>query len=243
MRAILTALVLSGALAASAAELGGKTFYDKADDLYFHRHVSGRLDLSVALLEARLKDAPDDALALWRLGRSLVRVGEERTDKKEQIRIFTRAEELIGRSVAIDPESAEAHFWHGLALGRRGEARGMLRSLFMIRPLKKRMRRVLQLDPGHGGAHHVLGRMLFQLPGFAGGSKERAVEELRTALRLAPGYTANYPALAQALRDTGRTAEAREVLKAFFAVREPSDPAVVAGHRVEVESMLAELQP
>jgi len=232
-------LAVSLCFAAATPENGR---YAQIDKLYLSRNQAGRLDRSIAKLESMLKVSPDDPQALWRLGRSLIRTGEAGAGKQAKIRVFTRAEELIGRSVQLEPKNAEAHFWHGIALGRRGEARGILRSLFMVRPMKRRMQSVLKLDPKHGGAHHVLGRMLYRLPRFAGGSKRGAVEELETALRLSPNYTANYTALADAYIAVGRKEQAREVLRAFFAVKEPSDPAVYEGHRAEVERMLAALR-
>ncbi|MEE8424890.1 MAG: TRAP transporter TatT component family protein, partial [Elusimicrobiota bacterium] len=195
-----------------------------------------------AMLESLLREK-EEAKALWRLGRSYVRLGEEKKRKKERIRLFTLAEKTIEKSIALDPSDAQAHFWAGLALGRRGQARGMLQSLFMIKPLKKRMRRVMELDPKHGGAHHVLGQMYRQLPRLIGGSREAAVRELLSAVRLSPGFTANYPALAEAYIKLGEKGKARQVLEAFSRVKTPDDPAVYEGHREDVERLLSELGP
>ena len=79
-----------------------------------------------------------------------------------------------------------------MTIGRWGETKGLLKALFIIKPLKKEMAEVLRLDPSHGGAHNVLAEILWQVPGFAGGDKKRALEEFETALRLSPRYTANH---------------------------------------------------
>ncbi|MFH1723181.1 MAG: tetratricopeptide repeat protein [Elusimicrobiota bacterium] len=219
----------------------GAAGLEEADRLYFRRDREGGLERSIALLEERLRQEPEDAGVLWRLGRGLVRLGEREDTKRGRIELFTRAEETIGRAVAIDPDSAQAHYWHGVALGRHGEARGMLRSLFMVGPIKRRMRRALELDPGHGRAHLVLGQMYRRLPRVAGGSNERAVLELETALRLRPNDTALHPALAEACREAGDDRRAREVLLRIFEVREPEDPAESAGNVAEARRMLREL--
>lgn len=216
--------------------------FSEIDRLYFNRHRDGNLARSVEILEKRLKDSPRDAQALWRLGRSLIRQGEREAGREAKLALFDRAQEVIGRAIELDGDDPSAHFWHGLALGRKGEARGVMKSLFMIGPLKKRMRRVLQLDPGHGGAHHVLGRMYYRLPAVAGGSNKKAAAELETALRLTPGFTAHYPALAEVYMAQGRKAEAARVLKAFFEVKEPSDPAVYGEHLAEVRALLSGLE-
>lgn len=216
--------------------------FKEIDRLYFNRHQGDNLSRSIEMLESLVKEK-DEAKALWRLGRGYVRLGEKKKRRKERIKLFTLAERTIEKSIALDPADAQAHFWAGLALGRRGQARGILQSLFMIKPLKKRMRRVMELDPKHGGAHHVLGQMYRQLPRLVGGSREAAVRELLTALRLSPGFTANYPALAEAYLKLDENGKARQVLEAFSRVKTPEDPAVYAGHREDVERMLSELGP
>lgn len=224
-----------------AAPVSDKEGYERVDDLYFNRHRAGKLERSVELLEARLRDAPEDSAALWRLARSLVRTGERLEGKRERIELFSRAERLAERSAELAPREPEAHYWHGLALGRNGETRGMLRSLFMIGPLKRRMRRVLELDPGHGGARHVLGEMLRQVPRLMGGSKKRAVRELEAGLRSSPERTGLYPSLGRAYLAVGKKERAREVLLEVFKVEKPYDPAASAGHLEDARDMLKEL--
>ena len=58
----------------------------------------------------------------------------------------------------------------------------MLKSLFLVGTIRREMETTLKLDPSHGGAHHVLGELYWQLPGFAGGDKELAVREFEKAL-------------------------------------------------------------
>jgi tetratricopeptide (TPR) repeat protein len=239
VKALCLALLLCQPLAVMAEERAFS--FVEIDRLYFHRDQAGNLKQSTELLRARLKAAPEDAEALWRLCRSEVRWGERKKKKRTRIKIFTHAEQLCERAVAFNAQSSDAAFWFGLALGRRGQARGILRSLFMIKPLKQRMRRVIELDPQHGGAHHVLGQMLMKVPGFAGGDKEEGVRELLAANRLSPNFTATYPALAEAYIKIKEREKAVGVLRSFYKVKKPADPADYAGHRRDVEELLKEL--
>ncbi|MFA6029529.1 MAG: hypothetical protein WC969_06735 [Elusimicrobiota bacterium] len=213
----------------------------EVDRLYLQRQLEGNLERSNALLEERLRSASDDPDALWRLGRGLTRLAERRKAPRERLELFERARLLLERSLSLREASADAHFWLGLALGRVGQTRGMLRSLFLVGPIKENMRRAIALDPGHGGAHHVLGEMLRQLPGFAGGSKKRAISELETAVRLSPDWTANYPALAEAYLDAGERAKAVETLRRAFAVTAPADPGEHEENLQDARGMLLKL--
>ena len=211
------------------------------DRLYFNRHRDGHLEESIKLLEAATAAKPEDAPALWRLGRSLVRLGERKDAKKDKLSAFERAEELCRKSVALNPKDPDAHFWLVLAMGKRGQTRGILKSLFLLGPLRREMEETIKLDPKHGGAYHVLGEMDMQVPGFAGGSKKRAVKHLETALELTPNYTAHYPALAEAYEETDQREKAVAVLKRAFTVTAPDDPGEFEDNLKDARQMLGRL--
>lgn len=228
-------LFILAAGAASAAP------FPEIDRLYLHRHEAGNLERSNALLEAALKEDPEDGAALWRLCRGRVRAGERMAKASEKSALFEEARRLCERASALGPEDPEAHFWTGIAMGRQGQVRGVMRSLFLVGPIKKRMRRVLELDPRHGGAHHVLGEMLRQIPAFAGGSKRKAVRELEQALRLEPTRGSHHVALARAYLETGEKEKARKTLESLFSVKEPADPAEHAEDLAEARRALEAL--
>lgn len=127
--------------------------------------------------------------------------------------------------MSLSSGNADAWYWHGVALGKQGEARGMMRSLFMVGPLKKRIEGALRIAPCHAPAHHVLGELLWQLPGFLGGSKAAARKELEAALACEPAFTAPYSTLAEVYLDAGLKKEAAALLEKATAVARPADPA------------------
>jgi len=212
------------ALMCAAAPAAAVDILAEADRLYLHRDQGANLSAAVALLEERLRVADEDPQALWRLGRCLVRQGEQRADRVGKLAAYDQAESLLRRAVDLAPREASAHYWFGIAMGRCGEARGILRSLFLVRPLRREMRTVIDLDPKNGGAHHVLGEMLREIPAFAGGDKKAAARELQTAARLEPDQAAHFTALAQAYLDLGRPDQARAALEHVFTIRHPADP-------------------
>jgi predicted Zn-dependent protease len=117
-----------------------------------------------------------------------------------------------------------------------------MKALFIIKPLRKAMAEVLRLDPSHGGAHNVLGEILWQVPGFAGGSKKKALEEFEAAVKLSPDYTANHKPLAEAYLHFGRKDDAIRILKLVEAVKEPADPAEYPDNLADAKKLLAELE-
>ncbi len=227
-------LALSAAHAADTAS---------ADALYRRRDEPRNLERSIAVLDDLLKASPDDAELLWRKGRSLMRRGEKRERKSDRLTDYRAAEELLKRSVALKPEAADAHYFYGVAMGRRGEAQGILKSLFLIKPIRREMSEALRLDPGHGGAHRVLGEILWQVPGFAGGDKKKALAEFEASVRLCPACTENYLPLAEAYREGGRKDDAVRVLKQGLEVKEPADPASAAEDLADLRKLLGGLAP
>lgn len=213
----------------------------EVDRRYHHRHIAGNLERSISILESSLSQDPDNPQILWRLGRSLVRLGERSKTRRGKLEIFNLAREYLERSIGKAPAFSESHFWLGLALGRIGQTRGALKSLFLIGPIRREMRKTLELDPNHSGAHHVLGEVLRQIPGFAGGSKKGAVAELEKAVALGPNHTAHYPALAQAYLDIGERAKAVDILRKALDVKTPNDPGEYGDNIRDARDMLRRL--
>ena len=232
----LLALLLLAAGPATAAPEGALA---QADELYFHRDRPGALERSNAILEAELKAGPERSEVLWRHARGLVRAGERSRSKGEAVGFYERAEAEARRAVALSSASADAWFTAGFAMGRRGEARGMMNSLFIIKPLRRDMEAALGLAPCHAGAHHLLGELFWQLPGFLGGSRSEALEHLEAALGCDPSYTAPYPTLAEVYLKMGRRAEALALLERIKKVERPADPAEFQENLADLEKTAA----
>ena len=203
------------------------------DAQYYQRHQPGALEANVAALETA-----SEAEHLWRHCRALVRRGE----RDKALADFELARRRCGESVDLSSTTADAHFWLGVATARYGEAKGALKSLSLIKPIRAQMRATLELDPGHGGAHQVLGQVLWKLPRLAGGDKKGALAEFEEAVRLSPRYTANYVPLAEALLHFGRRADAARVLKSALEVADPADPAAAAVDAAKARSLLESLR-
>lgn len=234
---MIAAFALASLLSASPARAAAPD-YAELDRLYFHRDQGDNLASDIAQLDAGLTATPDDAALLWRRGRALIRRGEKKEKKAERLSDYVEAEKVLERATTLAPNDVDAHYWLGVGKGRRGETQGILNSLFLIKPIRREMAEVLRIDQNHGGAHRVLGEILWQVPGFAGGDKKKAVEELEASVRLSPRYTSNYVKLAEYYRHFGRTDDAVKTLKAVVDMKDPDDPAAYPEDLADAKNLL-----
>lgn len=233
-------LLTTAGLAAGGARAASVP--DALDAAYFRRDRPGVLEEHLGSLDSALAASPSDAGLLWRRCRAKVRLGERRAAKRERLADYEAARADCERAAALAPDTADARFWLGVSMGRWGEAKGIMKALFLVKPIRREMEAALRLDPSHGGAHHVLGEVLWQLPGFAGGDKKKALTEFEAAVRLSPAYTANHVPLAEAYLHFGREDEAVAVLRAVEAVKEPADPAEYPENLADARALLEKIR-
>lgn len=241
--AALAAACVLLALPADANKLPAPESFDAG---YFERNAPGKLAENVAGLEEAAQapvigDGSVRAGYLWRLCRAKIRRGEKKEKKAERLADYESARKDCEQAVALSSGTAEARFWHGVSMGRWGETKGIMKALFLVKPIKREMEATLALDPSHGGAHHVLGEILWQLPGFAGGDKKRALREFEEAVRLSPDYTANHIPLAEAYLHFKRKDDAVRVLQQVEVVSKPADPAEYPENLADAKALLKKL--
>ena len=234
------ALLLALSAAPARADDGAR---QEVDRLYFHRDQGKNLADSISELDGLIKNGGGPpAEFYWRRCRSIFRRGEKREKKADKLADFVLAGQDCAKSVELNPYDADAHFFYGVVMGKRGETQGILKSLFLIKPIKTEMNAALRLDPNYGGAYRVLGEILWQVPGFAGGDKKEALEKFQAAVRLTPNYTANYQPLAEAYVYLGRKDDAIKTLKAVAEIKDPADPAEYPDDLADARKRLAALE-
>ena len=239
-------LGLAAALAFGAAPArandGANDLPYQQDQHYFHRDQGSNLDLSISEMDREIGvGGGPQAEFLWRRCRSLVARGEKREKKSDKLADYDLARRDCEKSVTLSSSSADAHFWYGIAMGRWGEVKGVMKAMFLIKPIRREMAETLRLDPNQGGAHRVLGEMLWQIPGFAGGDKKKALMEYETAVRLSPNRSTNYQTLAEAYLHFNRKDDAIRTLNEVAEIKEPADPAEYPGDLADAKKLLAKL--
>jgi tetratricopeptide (TPR) repeat protein len=133
---------------------------------------------------------------------------------------WTGAEKAFGRALELDPNSVDAHFFHGMlfmALGRFPEAIA-------------HMERAEQLDPLSSTVQSGFGRVLYRARRF-----EEAISHLNRAIELEPQSFGGYGRLAGVYEEMGRYAEALALLEKANALNRPR------GHSVQVARIYARM--
>jgi tetratricopeptide (TPR) repeat protein len=151
----------------------------------------------------------------WRMSRVLYYIGEHTEKKKEKKNIFARGVYYAEKAVQLEPDKPDGHYWHGVNNGKYGETRGVLKSLSLVKPIKRAMNKVIELDRSYedGGADRVLGRVYYKLPGFAGGSKDKSLEHLLKSKEYGPEDAVTRIYLAETYLALKQKDKAREELE------------------------------
>jgi tetratricopeptide (TPR) repeat protein len=160
--------------------------------------------------------------AYWKLARILYYIGHNTQNKRERMIIFSQGVYYAKKAVILEPEKPDGHYWLGVNYGVYGETKGVLKSLSLVKPIKKAMRKVIELDRGYeeGGPDRVLGRVYFKLPGIAGGSKTKSLEHLLKSKEFGPNDPLTRCYLADTLLCFKEVDKAREELE-FVLSMEP----------------------
>lgn len=160
----------------------------QADELYLEMKDMATAEKARDLYLKAFEVAEDNYEAYWKLSRILYYVGANTEIKKEKKAIFQQAIEYAKKAVELEPEKPDGYYWLGVNYGVYGEARGVMKSLFLVNDIKKAMNKVIELEHSYeeGGPDRVLGRVFFKVPGIAGGSKKKSLVHLQKSLEFGP---------------------------------------------------------
>ena len=219
----------------SAEELiaQGDGLYNEMQDMVTANEALAKYMEALAKLDSKYD-------AYWRISRIRYYIGAHTERKKDRKSIFSQGIYYGNKAVVAEPEKPDGHYWLGVNNGKYGETKGVLKSLSLVKPIKKGMNKVIELDRSYedGGADRVLGRVFFKVPGFAGGSKKKSLEHLLKSKELGPEDALTRVYLAETLLKHKQIDEAREELE--YVLNMEDDPRWVIGIR-ESKEMAKEL--
>lgn len=231
-----------------------------ADHIARGDSLSAALQPEAALAEFRQALAMDATAyaALWRAADAIVDVAKQLPDPYRARRdsLYRAAQIYAEAAIQADSLGADGHFELAQALGRYARTRGGRERVRSGRIIYHEAARALALNPGHDGAHHVLGAWhaeVKRLPGVtrflakmllgAGfldrASWDSATTHLEQAVALRPDFIYHRLELAQVYLDRNRPGAAREQLEriATLLVSDVMDPR----YREEAARLLATL--
>ena len=247
---MMVALLVPGQAAstASSAQIAlGDTAYERFDN-----------DSALAYYLEVLETEPDNAEALWKAARGYADVGAgfQESDEERAQELYAEGVAAARRAVALDPESADAHFALAVVIGRAALFEGGRTKIRLSVEIKDEAERVLELDPRHDGAYHVLGRWHYEvgtlswmLRTFAkaiyggvpsGASVETGAQMFERAIELNPTMPVHHLEYARSLVELERYSEARQHLQTSIELPQVhwEDPF----HKAEAAKMLDDIR-
>jgi tetratricopeptide (TPR) repeat protein len=186
----LLALVLCAAATVSA-QSGLEEQLERSDLLY----EEGRHERSMELLQdARDRAASTEEIAavLWRISRQRLQLTDaaERNGagKEALLEGYEKGEELALQALELDPDNHHALYWKAANVGRWGQTKGILESLFKAGPMREDLERAVSIAPEHADSYYVLAALYAEVPGFISfGNIEYSVSYARKALAAREG--------------------------------------------------------
>jgi tetratricopeptide (TPR) repeat protein len=161
--------------------------------------------------------------------------------KKEKQATFAQGVYYGKKAIAAEPEKPDGHYWLAVNNGKYGEAKGVMKSLALVKPIKQSLNKVIELDRNYedGGADRVLGRVYFKLPGIAGGSKDKSMEHLEKSKELGPDDPLTRVYLAETYLALDKIEEARAELEYVLNMNPDTRWVVGLDHaRIDAEELL-----
>ena len=187
----------------------------EADDHYRNRED---IDLAYRALKKYREifdHDPEHYEALWKFSRTAFFIAEMRNSKTEKWKVVEPAIETAKRAVKVNPNGVDGYFWLGVLYTKVGEIKGIIKSLFLIAPIKRAMRKVLAIDESYegGGAYTVLGRIFSSIPGIIGGSEKKALRFYKKARKICPSNSLNLLFMAETYHKMGQNTQALKILR------------------------------
>jgi hypothetical protein len=138
---------------------------------------------------ASAASAKDQAELYWRAARETLELGDiaEKAKKPqaEVLDLFTLGQEYADKAIAADPQNDLGYYWKSSNIGRWGQVRGILNSLFKAGPMRELLVKDLSVNADRSDAYYVLGQLYRELPGVISfGNVDAAVSLGRKAVDL-----------------------------------------------------------
>lgn len=198
----------------------------KADTYYGSREVCGSAETSVKLYEEGLEIDPYYYDTHWKLARVYKWLGDH-AEEGEKIPLYEKGEKHAKDAIEVKEDGGEGHFYYGMLMGKIGEERGVLSSLFLVDPIKKEMEKCLEIEPGQGDAHIALSVLYRKAPGWplSCGDTKKAKKHALKAIEYNPNRIRYYLELGRAYVSLGDYENARKVLEP--AIDLPLEPQLI----------------
>jgi tetratricopeptide (TPR) repeat protein len=209
----------------------------EADGHYALRDDPGQALLAVSKYSKAADRDPGSYEARWKAAKALFFVGRGAANDKEKLRFFSEAVAQAKEAVRLGPESVEGHFWLAANLGEYGQARGVLKSLFLKNDIKRELDAAIRIDDRFdcGASYIAMGRIYYRAPRIFGGDLKRSRALLEKAREMCPRTTTTLLYLAETYWGLRERTLAIETLEELLA-GEPYSTVLPEARRDRVEA-------
>jgi len=162
---------------------------DKVDQLHKEEAYAQTRNLIESSL-AEAKSGAEKAELHWRLARAWLNLGDEAEDSgtggEALLAFFESGEAEAQKAIQADANNHLGYYWKSANIGRWGQVKGILNSLFKAKPMRDLLQQAVAAEPEHADSYYVLGQLFEQVPGFpvSFGDKDFAVSLGRKSLDL-----------------------------------------------------------
>ncbi|MEO0142112.1 MAG: TRAP transporter TatT component family protein [candidate division WOR-3 bacterium] len=199
---------------------------DRAIQLYETRHFSkDNLNKSYEILSRLLQEEPDNLRACYEMARVCQLLGDIQDNKKDRLNFYNKGIEYGKKALSLDKNSAEAHFWYMVNLGRTAQTKGALNSLKLVSEIKKEIETVLEIEPKHTGALDAYAMFYYELPKLMGGDLNKSIEYLNRAIAIDSNLTLLYVDMARVYIKKKEFERARWFLNRVLQITNPTSEA------------------
>ncbi|MDP3180108.1 MAG: hypothetical protein Q8M76_19505 [Spirochaetaceae bacterium] len=218
-------LIIAIALAAAAVAGIAAQDFEKIDAL----HDDRKLDEEIATLKPLYKASDPQAAIVWRMIRAMQEkaVQMPSSKKKEKLEQFdaalSYAQSLLDSAKGNARDRAKVLYYYGVALGQKGQAMGVLNSLFMAGDIKSACDRSIAIDPTFGDPYYLKAKVDDAIPEIAGGDKTRMGQLYAKALHYDPENLYYLTDFAKALKSRNKDAKWNDGSKGVPAGRSDLD--------------------
>ncbi len=202
---------------------GSDALIDSAVTLYETRHFnSENLMQSYNILLDVVESGPQNLRAHYEISKVCFLLGDVAAEKKDKLKLFEEGRDYGKEAIKIDDNSAWAHFWYMVNVGRIGQTKGILNSLILVPEVEKEINKTLKLDPEHTGALDAKAMLFYELPGLLGGNLNKSIEALNEGIALDSNYTLLYVDMGKVYIKKKDFEKARWYLKNAVDIQNPT---------------------
>ena len=176
------------------------------------------------------------------LAKTCYYLGKTSETEEDKLKYYEGGNEFAAEGLKIDDKHTDLLYIKAVNMGKIGETKGVMKSLFMVKPIKELCQRILDVDKKYAGAYHILGVLNRKVPGLFGGDIKESIKQLRKSCELEPEYSLHFIELAKSLEEKKKYDEAKKVLNNLINGDFPKDRLEEKDNKEEAKELLKELK-